>query len=269
MSSAALVPDPVPPVLTTAVPPSAPALTPPGWTVRRGGLLDVNPVVRLLRVGANAVDVDGDGELDGPRDEEAASAAARMLLLHVVLERGELWVAERAPSEPSEHDGDPSSSPRPADIVAASIWLPGSELELVTGQLDSSALVASDLRALLTRELRLADVTEAIGPPEHVRPQVTETMTGLVETLTELHPRLVLFAVTVAPQLPQHELVEVARAVVGPVTDRRTSGGVVAVALDEGRARLLRATGFAEVGRVPLGELNEVWIGRAAAPISA
>lgn len=215
-------------------------VTPPpsGITVRRGGLVDVTAVVRLLRAGSHEVDIDGDGDPDGPVNPEAARSAARMAISHVVLEDGELWVA---------HDSA-------GHLQATSVWMPGS----LPGASD-------ELHRILERELHLPDPSEAIGPPEHVRPQLMESMTGVMEHVDAAAPRLVLFAVTVAPQVDPAAVVALARAVVAPVVndDGDAVGPVLAIALDGDRARLLRAVGFEEVAQVPLGELNTVWIGRA------
>lgn len=220
--------------MSTTSSPVSSATTPAGVTVRRGGLVDVNAVVRLLRSSSHDVDIDGDGHLDGPVDPEAARSAARMALSHVVLEQGDLWVAHDAAGE----------------LQALSVWMPGA----VDG-------ASSDLHRILERELRMPDPSQAIGPGEHVRPQLMASMAGVMEHVLVLQPRLVLFAVTVAQQADQAAVVALARAVVAPVLTG--DGDVLAVALDGDRARLLRAVGFAEVAQVPLGELNNVWIGRA------
>lgn len=209
--------------------------------VREAGLVDVNAVVRLLQGGATQIDIDGDGESDGPADVDAAGSAARMALSHIVLQDGALWVAESA--------GAGVISGRPREILATSVWMPGSPEHY-----------ADSLQNILTRELHVADVSDAIGPSQHVRPQLAESMTGVMEHVFALAPRLVLFAVTVAPQVAPADVVALARAVVAPVI---ADGGVLAVALDDSRARLLRAVGFHEVAQVPLGELNTVWIGQA------
>ncbi|PWD51326.1 hypothetical protein C8046_12305 [Serinibacter arcticus] len=237
----AVDPDPTDTVATTDTLTLDPAVAVPtaeatvaGVTVRRGGLVDVNSVVRLLREGSQEVDIDGDGDPDGPVDPEAARSAARMAISHVVLEQGDLWVA---------HDDA-------GTLQAISVWMPGA----LPGASD-------ELHRILERELHLPDPSEAIGPPEHVRPQLMESMAGVMEHVHAHEPRLVLFAVTVAPQSDPAAVVALARAVVAPVV--RGDGDVLAVALDGDRARLLQAVGFAEVAAVPLGELNTVWIGRA------
>ena len=223
--------------MSTTSSPVSSATTPAGVTVRRGGLVDVNAVVRLLRSSSHDVDIDGDGHLDGPVDPEAARSAARMALSHVVLEQGDLWVAHDAAGE----------------LQALSVWMPGA----VDG-------ASSDLHRILERELRMPDPSQAIGPGDHVRPQLMAAMAGVMDHVLVLQPRLVLFAVTVAPQVNPADhsaVIALARAVVAPVV--RGDGDVLAVALDGDRARLLRAVGFAEVAQVPLGDLNSVWIGRA------
>lgn len=220
--------------MSTTSSPVSSTITPTGVTVRRGGLVDVNAVVRMLRSSSHDVDIDGDGHLDGPVDPEAARSAARMALSHVVLEQGDLWVAHDAAGE----------------LQALSVWMPGA--------VDGASF---DLHRILERELRMPDPSQAIGPGEHVRPQLMASMAGVMEHVLVLHPRLVLFAVTVAQQADQAAVIALARAVVAPVV--RGDGDVLAVALDGDRARLLRAVGFAEVAQVPLGDLNNVWIGRA------
>lgn len=208
----------------------------PGWTVRPGGLLDVNPVARLLRGGSRPVDIDGDGVPDGPVDEEAAAVAARLLLLHVVLERGRLDLAE-AP------DGT---------IAAAAVWVPAEE-----------ALAPAELGGLLTRELHLAGagaLSATIGPPDHVRPQLEATMTGFLDAVAQHQPDLVLYAVAVDPSRATADVLALARDVVAPVI--ASGEPVLALALDADRARLLVAAGFDELEQIPLGELNTVWVGQ-------
>ncbi|PFG21309.1 hypothetical protein [Serinibacter salmoneus] len=228
------------PTITAAHHTSAAAAVPavPETTVRRGTLVDVNAVVRLMRAGAAPVDINGDGILDGPHDEETAAAAARLALSHLSLESGDLWVAERG-----------------GRLVAASVWLPG----------DGRALSA-DTSHLLARELHLDDVSAAIGPGDHLRGEVEATATGVFAELLANRPRLVLASLTVATgEVDPREVIELARRVVHPVVHADESP-VLAVAIDDARARLLRAVGFTTVSTVPLGELNAVWVGRAARP---
>lgn len=206
-------------------------MNPTSWTVRPGGILDVNPVTRLLRACARPVDIDGDGIVDVPTDPAAADAAARMLLLHVVIERGRLEVAE--------HEGE---------IVGAAVWLPGD-----TGPLPDG------VEELLRRELRVPDVAQAIGPGEHVRPHLEATMAGVLTSIAQEEPALVLYAVAISPAIAREQVVALARDLVAPVLAEGRS--VLAVALDAGRAGLLRAAGFTELGRVPLGAGGEVWLG--------
>ena len=212
------------------------------WTVRPASLLDVNAVARLLRASAVAVDIDGDGTPDGPADPAAAEAAMRMVLSHVALQDGEVWVAET--------DTGPDGGPR--ELVAASVWLPGHSDDHLT-----------HLDGLLRRELHVSDVAAAVGPAESLRPQVEATAVGVMTTIAGANPALVLFAVVVSPRFVGAEMVAVARDVVAPVRKARAGQELLAVAIDDERARLLMATGCAEVDRVLLGDLHLVWLGRA------
>lgn len=201
---------------------------------RQGHLLDVNPVARLLRASAHELDIDGDGVPDGPADPGAVDATARMLLAHLVLASGELWVTER--------DGE---------IVAASVWVPGGD--------DAASVRAGALDQLLRRELKVDRVVDAVGPAVHLRPALESAMAEVGDLIQLSSARLVLFAVAVAPHVEPHDVVTMARTVVEPVLSRDEP--VLAVAIDDGRGALLRQSGFATVGRVPLGEGNEVWLG--------
>ena len=214
------------------------------WTVRPAALLDVNAVARLLRVSAVAIDIDGDGAPDGPADPAAAEAAMRMVLSHVALEDGEVWVAERL-EEPSGR----------REVVAASVWLPGHTDEHLT-----------HLDGLLRRELHLSDVAQALGPVESLRPQLEATAVGVMTSIAQGNPALVLFAVVVSPRFSGADMVAIARDVVAPVRRQRAGQELLAVAIDDERARLLMATGFAEADRILLGDLHLVWLGRALPP---
>lgn len=200
--------------------------------VRPGTMLDVNPVGRLLH--QQALSQRTNGASQDEADAEAAAVAARLLLLHVVLERGMLVVAERS-----------------GTLVAASIWLPG-----------DAAFGSEDLPSLLRRELRLtgeADVAEAIGAPPDIRDEFERSMADLATDLVQANPDLVLYAVVVSPEVERRSVVPLARRVVEPAL--AAGRPVMAIALDQARARLLQAVGFAERSRVQLGAGGSVWIG--------
>ncbi|ROR96573.1 hypothetical protein EDD28_1158 [Salana multivorans] len=227
----------------------APGSRPGSWLTRPGSLLDVNAVARLLRSAMQPLDIDGDGIPDGPADTNAADVAARLLLLHSVLEHGRLWVAER--------DGRP---------VAAAIWVPGE-----TGVGPGS----DDLGGILRRELQVdsvSDVAALVGPDERVRPFLEDAMAaafGAVESA-----RLVLYGVVVDPAVVDDvDVVALARELVAPVVAELDDAGesAYALALDPARASLLEAAGFRRVDAVPFGVGHTVWVGRAhhRAPLPA
>lgn len=210
------------------------------WTVRPATLVDVNAVARLLRASSVAIDIDGDGAPDGPADPAAAEAATRMVLSHVALQDGEIWLAET-----EDRLGN-------REVVAASVWLPGhSDVQL------------AHLDGLLRRELHVNDVAAALGPAENLRAQVEATAIGVMTTIAGANPALVLFAVVVSPRFTGAEMVAIARDVVAPVRRERVGQELLAVAIDDERARLIMATGFTETDRVLLGDLHLVWLGRA------
>lgn len=204
------------------------------WLVRPGTMLDVNPVGRLLQASAQAPDLAWEAPPGPPADLEAAGVAARLLLLHVVLERGRLIVAE--------HNGH---------IVGASVWLPG-----------DAPFASDDMPSLLRRELHLSgdsEVADAIGPPAAARAEFDRSMRDLATTLAQSDPDLVLYAVVIDAEHARTDLVPHARLLVAPVL--REGVTVRALALDAARARLLEAIGFAEQVQVPLGEQGSVWVG--------
>ncbi|WP_454296654.1 hypothetical protein [Salana multivorans] len=208
------------------------------WAVRTGTLLDVNAVARLLRSSVRPIDIDGDGIPDGPIDSEAADTAARLVLLHTVLERGQLWVADRG--------GVP---------VAAAIWVPG---DVEPG--------SSDLGSILRRELKVDsvdDVAALVGPDEHVRPFLEEAMAGALGAVAP--DSLVLYGLVVDPALIDDvDVVALASELVAPVlTETENDSALFALALDAARASLLEAAGFRHVEAVPFGAGHTVWVGRA------
>ena len=89
---------------------------------------------------------------------------------------------------------------------------------------------------------------------------------GVMTTIAGANPALVLFAVVVSPRFVGAEMVAVARAVVAPVRKARAGQELLAVAIDDERARLIMATGFAEADRILLGDHHLVWLGRALPP---
>lgn len=225
---------------------------PGSWLTRPGSMIDVNAVARLLRSAMRPLDIDGDGILDGPTDHDAADTAARLLLLHSVLEHGRLWVAER--------EGRP---------VAAAIWVPG-------GAATGGATTGGDeLGGILRRELQVdsvSDVAALIGPDEHVRPFLEDAMasaSGAVE-----RARLVLYGVVIDPAVVDDlDVVALARELVAPVVSELDGEGesAYALALDPARAALLEAAGFRRVDAIPFGAGHTVWVGRALhrAPLPA
>lgn len=225
-------------------------------TIRPGTILDVNAVARLLRASAHAIDVDGDGIPDGPRDPEAAAMASRLVLLHGVLEHGELWVMEAA-----------------GEVIGAAVWAPA--------RIEVARDAPTELGAILRRELRVErmdDVAELVGPAPQVRGYLTEAMTGVLQAAADLavddasDGALLLYALVLPPG-PAHaeSRIGLARQLLAPVlAGDQPERPLLALALDAPRAHLLAASGFVTHDVVPLGAANSVWIGRwrTRAPIA-
>lgn len=197
---------------------------PADWSVRPGTLVDVPGVVRLAMddaLGADAVVDEG---------------ALRLLLTHVVLEQGRLWVAERG-----------------CRLVGASIWLPASAEHL-----------ANDLRRIAARELGGAR-TEALTPDKDVDDQLQLLLPDVLRLVERSAPRLVLLNVAIAPGLSAGRRERLVTDLVRAMQDEPIEGRLLAVSFDPDHVRVLVRAGFETLGGVPVGN-HSLWIGHAGSP---
>lgn len=160
------------------------------WNVRPGGMLDINPVARLLRHSALAQGSAPTGSTEAI--EDSLEAAARLMLLHLVLERGRLVVADQA-----------------GEVVAAAVWLPG----------DARAS-GEQLRDLLRREVPSGDEPDMFAGAATLSAHTADGMAQLVDDLAITQTELVLYAVVVDERVPLRDLVPLARAVVSPCSGK-------------------------------------------------
>ncbi|MGH1561465.1 hypothetical protein [Mumia sp. DW29H23] len=205
------------------------------YAVRRAGIVDVTHVARLLEASAPELDIDGDGTVDGPADPLVAASVTRLALSHVVLQHGQLWVADAGDS-----------------LHAATVWMPLGAVGL-----------ADDLRDTVVRELDAATVQAAIDPGEEVRQALAAAAPEVAAALDRVQPDVVLTALAAVPELPAAERDRLLQACIATALEE-IEGVAAAVTLVPERVAVLEAAGFTRVDEVEVGAGHLLWVGRAA-----
>ncbi|MBU5424073.1 hypothetical protein KQI48_15495 [Cellulomonas hominis] len=210
-----------------------PDLDPAAWRVERAGLVDVNPVARMLAEHRPFIDLDGDGQPDEVPHPEHAGPAARLVLSLGALEHGEVWLARQG-----------------AEVAAVAVWLPP----------DADHL-AADLHREVTRELG----TPPERDPEPAHAPLRSLVGATAHTLAlarDSDARRVLTVLADAGRVPGERRAALLADVLAPVLDAEGAAGreVLAVTVDPAQVADLEALGFTEAGRTPLGAAT-LWLG--------
>ncbi|MBW9210439.1 hypothetical protein KV100_12315 [Mumia sp. zg.B21] len=217
--------------MTASLEPSA------SYLVRRAGLVDVTHAARLLEVSAPALDIDGDGTVDGPPDPQVAAVVTRLALSHLVLQQGKLWVAER--------DGV---------LQAATVWMPRHEVRL------GAVGLSEGLRETVRLELDAATVHAALDPGEDVREALGAAETTVADMLSRVAPDVVLTTLAVVPDLGPHERADILQACITAALEE-TDGVAAAMTLLTEHVAVLEASGFVRVAEVTVGAGHRLWVG--------
>lgn len=231
------------------------------WRVRRAGLLDVNPLARMIAAHRPFVDLDGDGEPDPGPDPEQAGPATRLMLSLGAMEHGEVWLADAAPAGAPPADGDAAPHAAvdgPAGVAAVAVWLPP----------DADRLGA-DLQRVVTRELGVR-----VDPhPEPARAPLRAIADATARTLAlvrESGAERVLVLLADDGRASAAQRTALLADLLAPVAAEQGAAGrdVLAVTVDPAQVADLRALGFAEVARTPLGAAS-LWLGALRAGAAA
>ncbi|WP_158372356.1 hypothetical protein [Cellulosimicrobium cellulans] len=233
------------------------------WRVRRAGLLDVNPLARMIAAHRPFVDLDGDGEPDPGPDPEQAGPATRLMLSLGAMEHGEVWLADAAPAGAPPVDAAPAGAPPadgdaaphaavdgPAEVAAVAVWLPP----------DADRLGA-DLQRVVTRELGVR-----VDPhPEPARAPLRAIADATARTLARVREsgaQRVLVLLADDGRASAAQRAALLSDLLAPVAADQGAAGrdVLAVTVDPAQVADLRALGFGEVARTPLGAAS-LWLG--------
>ncbi|WP_217615555.1 hypothetical protein [Cellulomonas sp. GbtcB1] len=218
------------------------------WRVRRAGLLDVNPLARMIAAHRPFVDLDGDGEPDPGPDPEQAGPATRLMLSLGAMEHGEVWLADADDATAGAPAGVPTGAP--AEVAAVAVWLPPDADRLGT-----------DLQRVVTRELgvRLDPHPEPARAPMRAIAEATARTLALVR---ESGAERVLVLLADDGRADAGEREALLADLLAPVAVEQAAQGrdVLAVTVDPAQVADLRALGFAEVARTPLGAAS-LWLG--------
>ncbi len=189
------------------------------------------------------VDLDGDGEPDPGPDPEQAGPATRLMLSLGAMEHGEVWLAD-APAAPA------AAPAAPAEVVAVAVWLPPDADRLGT-----------DLQRVVTRELgvRPDPRPEPARAPMRAIAEATARTLALVR---ESGAERVLVLLADDGRADAGEREALLADLLAPVAAEQAAQGrdVLAVTVDLAQVADLRALGFAEVARTPLGAAS-LWLG--------
>ncbi|WP_370617594.1 hypothetical protein [Mumia sp. Pv 4-285] len=205
------------------------------YAVRRGGIADVTHVTRLLEAAAPQVDLDGDGTIDGPADPVVAASVTRLALSHVVLQHGQMWVAD--------HEGI---------VLAASVWVPTTAMAQVNA-----------LSAVVARELDAATVQAALDPGSDVRGVLDAATPEIGAHLDAIQPDVLLTGLAADPQLPPAERDRLLMACTVRALEE-LEGTAAAVSLEPEQVLVLESAGFVRVAEIPVGAHHRLWVGRSA-----
>lgn len=203
------------------------------WQVRRAGLLDVNRLARMVAEHRPFIDLDGDWQPDEVPHPEQAGSATRMVLSLGGLEHGELWLAER---------GDA--------VLATAFWLPPDTEHL-----------AADLHRVIARELDVPPVPDPEPAHAPLRSIVGATADALALLRTSPSRRVLVLLSDDRAAAGERRL-DLLADLLAPVVDEQGAAGrdVLAVTVDPAQVADLRALGFDELGRTPLGAAS-LWVG--------
>lgn len=206
-----------------------------GWTVSRAGLVDVNPIARLMQEHRPFIDLDGDGRRDEPGDPTQAAPATRLILSHGGLEHGEVWYARADDDQPSE-------------VAAAAVWMPP----------DAHGL-ALDLHRVVARELGVPAPATDIPAEAPLRSIIAAT-SELIAVLRGSSAQRVL--IMLADNRDGPERLDVLAELLSPVITTELAAGreTFAVTVDPAQVADLTALGFRPVLTAPLGAA-ELWLG--------
>ncbi len=206
-----------------------------GWTVTRAGLVDVNPIARLLQAHRPFIDLDGDGLPDDAAHPEQSAPATRLVLSHGGLEHGEVWCAR------ADDDG-------PVEVAAAAVWLP-----------PEASRLAVDLHRVIARELDLTPdpVTDPAADP---LPSIMAATSELIAVLRGSAARRVL--IMLADDRDGPDRLDLLAELLAPVITAELAAGreAFAVTVDPAQVADLTALGFRGVLTAPLGAA-ELWLG--------
>jgi len=220
------------------------------WRVRRAGLLDVNPLARMIAAHRPFVDLDGDGEPDPGPDPEQAGPATRLMLSLGAMEHGEVWLADAGAASAGAPAAGAETAAAPAEVAAVAVWLPP----------DADRLGA-DLQRVVTREL-------GVRPDQHPEPAraplqaIAEATARTLALVRESGAERVLVLLADDGRADAAEREALLADLLAPVAAEQAAGGrdVLAVTVDPAQVADLRALGFAEVARTPLGAAS-LWLG--------
>lgn len=193
------------------------------------------------------VDLDGDGEPDPGPDPEQAGPATRLMLSLGAMEHGEVWLADADAAA----TGAPAAAPAaPAEVAAVAVWLPPDADRLGT-----------DLQRVVTRELgiRLDPHPEPARAPMRAIAEATARTLALVR---ESGAERVLVLLADDGRADAGEREALLADLLAPVAAEQAAQGrdVLAVTVDPAQVADLRALGFTEVARTPLGAAT-LWLG--------
>lgn len=207
-----------------------------GWAVTRAGLLDVNPIARLMQAHRPFIDLDGDGLADQPPDQEQSGPATRLILSLGGLEHGEVWCARAGDDGPEE-------------VAAAAVWMPP----------DASGL-AADLHRVVARELGLPTDPAPEDPARAPLRSILAATSELIAVLRGSSAERML--VMLADDREGPDRLGLLAQLLAPVIATELAAGreAFAVTVDPGQVADLTALGFRPVLTAALGAA-ELWLG--------
>lgn len=210
-------------------------------SLRRVGIVDINAAAQFLQRGGREEPSEARSPIDAQALElaENKTAAFRLFLSHVVIEHGELWIAD-------DETG----------IQAAALWLPRQPQQF-----------GAEVQRVLVRELGEEIPSQADSVAESAGLDTAEvtSLPRILAIADSTAPDLILTDVVLSPDVDPStpDGAELVRELLRPVLSSPAHTRFAAISMDTAIVDVLQDLGFRAIATVPLNGQAAAWMGVA------